>query len=53
MPLDLPIVNPLGIRSATEFPNLTTGLLERGYAEGDVRKIMGENWLRLYRKVWR
>ena len=32
--------------------NLTAGLLARGYGDADVRKIMGENWLRVFRQVW-
>ena len=31
------------------FPALTEGLLQRGYGEEDVRKILGENTLRLLR----
>ena len=49
---EYPIVNPKGIRSAAEFPNITCALLARGYGEPDVKKIIGENWLRLYRTVW-
>lgn len=35
------------------FPRITDGLLRRGYSEEDVQKIIGLNWLRLYRQVWR
>jgi len=52
MEMEFPIVNPEGIRSAAQFPNLTRALLDHGYAESDVKKIMGENWLRLYEEVW-
>ncbi len=38
---------PGGLQHAGEFPNLTAELLVRGYAEGDVRKILGENLLRV------
>jgi len=41
------IINPLGIRTVGEFPNLTETLLKRGQPERVVRKIMGENWLRI------
>ena len=30
-----------------QFPEITEGLLVMGYAEADVRKILGENLLRL------
>lgn len=46
------IVNPLGIRTVGEFPNLTETLLKRGMPERVVRKVMGENWVRVLREVW-
>ncbi|WP_407280720.1 dipeptidase [Aromatoleum evansii] len=46
------IVNPLGIRTVGEFPNLTETLLKRGMPERVVRKVMGENWVRVLRDVW-
>jgi len=46
------IVNPLGIRTVGEFPNLTETLLKRGMPERVVRKVMGENWLRVLKDVW-
>ena len=38
--------------SVSDMPNITSGLLDRGYSETDVAKIMGENWIRLYGQVW-
>jgi len=35
-----------------ELPNVTQGLLDRGWSNADVRKVLGENWLRVYGKVW-
>src|SRR5476651_821992 len=46
------IINPLGIRTVGEFPNLTETLLKRGHSERVVRKIMGENWVRILGDVW-
>ncbi|MGX7678584.1 dipeptidase [Jatrophihabitans sp. DSM 45814] len=43
---------PQGIGDASGFPRLTERLLERGFAASDVRAILGENWLRVYGKVW-
>ena len=42
---------PTGLEDATCFPNITTGLLERGYGEDDVRKILGGNFMRVFRQV--
>ncbi len=46
------IINPLGIRTVGEFPNLTETLLKRGHPERVVRKIMGENWVNVLKDVW-
>ncbi|MZI94447.1 peptidase M19 [Vibrio sp. CAIM 722] len=46
------IINPEGIRTLGEFPNLTAALLKHGFSESQVRKIMGENWLRVLGEVW-
>jgi membrane dipeptidase len=46
------IINPEGIRTLGEFPNLTDALLRHGFTENQVRKIMGENWLRVLADVW-
>lgn len=46
------IINPLGIRTVGEFPNLTETLLNRGHSERVVRKIMGENWVNVLKDVW-
>jgi len=43
---------PLGLESPDEMPNLAGALLDRGYSAGDVEKILGGNWLRLFREVW-
>ncbi|MBB1487538.1 dipeptidase [Oceanospirillum sediminis] len=46
------IINPKGIRTVGEFPNLTEALLKDGFTETQVRKIMGDNWVNLLREVW-
>ena len=40
-----------GIEEADQWPRVTEGLLMRGYSEADIRKILGENLLRVYREV--
>ena len=46
------IVNPEGIRTIGEFPNLTTAMEKAGWPEAKIRKIMGENWVRVLGDVW-
>lgn len=36
-----------------QFPEITEALLRLNYAETDIRKILGENLLRLARQVWK
>ena len=43
---------PEGIDTPRTFYNLTEKLVERGYSETSIKKILGENWLRVYRAVW-
>ncbi len=52
MDVEYPIVNPEGIRSSADFPNITRALLARGYSESDTKKIMGENLVQLFKEVW-
>ncbi len=42
---------PEGLDDVSKFPNLTRKLLERGYSAQDIRKIYGENTIRLIREV--
>jgi membrane dipeptidase len=46
------IVNPAGIRTIGELPNLTAAMARASWPEAKIRKIMGENWLRVLRAVW-
>ena len=38
---------PFGMEDASKLPRLTEALLRKGYSEEDVRKILGENTLRV------
>jgi membrane dipeptidase len=42
---------PVGLKDVSSYPNLIKGLLERDYSEDDVRKILGENLLRVWAEV--
>ena len=39
------------LKDWTHFPNITKCLLQRGYSNKDIGKILGENFLRVYKKV--
>jgi membrane dipeptidase len=39
---------PEGARDVSMLPNITYELLKRGYSERDIRKILGENFLRVF-----
>jgi len=43
--------SPVGIRGVHDYPNITRGLKARGYSDEDVRKIMGQNFLRVWKRV--
>jgi membrane dipeptidase len=36
-----------------ELPRLTEVMLQHGYEDGDIRRILGDNWLHLARQVWK
>jgi membrane dipeptidase len=38
---------PKGMEDASKLPRITEGLLRRGYSDVDIRKILGENTLRV------
>ena len=42
---------PIGLKDVSTYPNLIEGLLDRGYSEEDIRKILGGNLLRVWRAV--
>jgi membrane dipeptidase len=46
------VINPDGLRTIGELPNLTAAMERRGWSENRIKKIMGENWLTLLRTVW-
>jgi membrane dipeptidase len=46
------IINPEGIRTIGEFPNLTSAMEKAGWTESRIRKVMGGNWVNTFREVW-
>lgn len=44
---------PMGMDDISQLPNLTYELLKRGYSEKDVRKVLGENFMRAFAEAER
>src|SRR5687767_10258382 len=44
---------PVGMEDISKLPNLTYELLKRGYSEKDVKKILGENFMRAFAEAER
>lgn len=46
------IINPEGLRTIGEFPNLTAAMQKRGWSTTRIERVMGENWVKLLATVW-
>jgi membrane dipeptidase len=44
---------PVGLDGVAQLPNLTRGLVARGYDDAAIRGILGENYVDLFRRTWR
>ncbi len=42
---------PRGLEDVSKFPALTTKLIRRGYSQPDIEKILGKNFLRVFKQV--
>jgi membrane dipeptidase len=42
---------PVGLKDVSSYPNLIEGLRERGYSDADLKKLLGENLLRVWADV--
>ncbi|MCK4257753.1 MAG: dipeptidase [Halanaerobiales bacterium] len=42
---------PIGMEDISKTPLIVKGLLERGFTEEEIRKVMGENFKRVFQKV--
>jgi membrane dipeptidase len=45
------VINPEGLRTIGDMPNLTAAMERRGWPESRIVKIMGGNWISLLRTV--
>ena len=42
---------PRGLEDVSKLPLITYHLLKRGYSKGEIKKILGENFLRVFKKI--
>lgn len=42
---------PTNIKDVSMYPNLIAGMLQRGYSESDIEKVLGSNLMRVWREV--
>ena len=42
---------PHGMEDISDYPEMTKAMLELGYCESRIRKILGLNWLRVIKEV--
>lgn len=47
-----PWIYPKGIARVDDLPNIATGLFKRDYKEADIAKIVGGNFLRVFKETW-
>jgi len=36
----------------TKTPNIAKGMVARGYSDQEIRGVLGENWLRVFKRAW-
>ena len=46
------VTHPRDLETPDKLPNLAAALLRRGRSEDEIKKILGGNFLRLFRDVW-
>jgi len=44
---------PMRLADPQQLPQITDALLDRGWREADIRRLLGENFLRVARQVWK
>ncbi|MCC7276584.1 MAG: dipeptidase [Alphaproteobacteria bacterium] len=46
------VTMPEGMRRIEDWPNLTAAMERRGWKEERIRRVIGENWMRVLEEVW-
>ena len=46
------VVNPTEFGRIDQYPNLTAAMEARKWSEARIRKVLGENWMRIFGEAW-
>ncbi|BDT69050.1 hypothetical protein os1_32380 [Comamonadaceae bacterium OS-1] len=46
------VINPEGIRTIGDFPNLTVTMQQTGWSDTRITKVLGANWMKFFDQVW-
>ena len=46
------VINPQGIRTIGEWPNITASMERRGWKASRIESVIGQNWLNTLEAVW-
>lgn len=46
------VVNPDGIRTIGDFPNLAGAMQKQGWSASRIEKVLGKNWMGFFHQVW-
>jgi microsomal dipeptidase-like Zn-dependent dipeptidase len=46
------VINPEGIRTIGDFPNLTATMQQTGWSDTRITKVLGANWMKFFDQVW-
>jgi len=44
-------IPPAGLENVSKLPNITRELVRRGYSESRIKKILGGNFMRVFKEI--
>ncbi len=47
----IPTMNLNGFDDYRDFPNITRGMVSRGYSDEQIKGVLGENFMRVFEQV--
>ena len=46
-------IPPIGLENVSKLPNITRELVQRGYNESTIQKILGGNFMRVFKEIYK